>query len=119
MNYFREKFVLDPRKILSPYFSEPVVYNLDMPPESFCWEEIKIIYKTYFTSGIIPIKSMVKTVGNNDREQFAAIYFMLCCQRSFPVIDPEELLDKIERYSNWNKLIRTLCNSIHSHSSTK
>lgn len=120
MKYFRENFTINPRKTLSPYFSQPVVYNLNTPPEPFSREEIRIIYKTYFASGIIPIIGRLKSANIGDdmsKEQYAVLYLALQCNNCS--VDSDKLLDKIERYSKWNEFIQMLCNSMSSPSSAK
>ncbi|KKM77952.1 hypothetical protein LCGC14_1364820 [marine sediment metagenome] len=112
-----KKYELNPHKTLSPYFSQPVVYNLNVPRESFSWEEIQILYKTYFACGLIPIKSKIEgtdsTAHDISKDQYAMIYLVMHCQSK--LIDSNELIGKIERYSKWNQI---LCNFISLHSST-
>ncbi|KKM21177.1 hypothetical protein LCGC14_1638000 [marine sediment metagenome] len=72
------------------------------------WELLKVLYKTYFCSGIIPVTNRAKK-QHCANEAFVMIYFRMKCESQG--IDPEQALKEIERYTTWtDELIRILPN---------
>lgn len=63
--------------------------------------EVKILYKVYFRTGIIPIKERLRFSMGLPNEYLAMICFVSECNAR--LINPEMLLDKIGRYSLWKQ----------------
>ncbi len=71
------------------------------------WELLKVLYKTYFYTGIVPVKSKVEKQKHYTKDTLAKVYFVIECESKG--IDPEQAFKKIERYTTWkDELIKTL-----------
>ena len=64
------------------------------------WTLLKILYKVYFSTGIIPVLSRLKKAKKvNKDECFATVQFIALCE--YAGFEPEQSLEEIERYTTW------------------